>query len=87
MTNPYWISIIKEAKGEKYSTLSISGPMYDLLYEIPPEIGMLTNLKSLNLSKNLIDSISPEIGKLTNLVELNLSDTIDLKRKNLNFTL
>ena len=42
------------------------------LSKLPPEIGNLTNLTSLNLEKNESTNISPEIGNLTHLTSLNL---------------
>ena len=43
--------------------------------EIPPEIGNLTNLTTLNLENNqLTGEIPPEIGNLTNLTTLNLTE-------------
>ncbi len=48
----------------------------NLTGSIPPEIGNLTNLETLNLLwNNLTGSIPPEIGNLTNLEILNLSHT------------
>lgn len=45
---------------------------YDRLRRIPPIVFECTNLRSLNLSKNFIDTLPPEIGRLVNLEELNL---------------
>ena len=40
--------------------------------EIPPELGNLTNLTTLNLGGDLTGEIPPELGNLTNLTTLNL---------------
>ena len=46
-----------------------------LTWEIPPEIGNLTNLTFLDLHNNqLIGTIPPEIGNLTKLTSLRLDD-------------
>ena len=43
--------------------------------EIPPEIGDLRNLRTLNLHRNrIVGGIPPELGRLQNLETLNLSD-------------
>ena len=41
---------------------------------IPPEIGNLTQLTTLNVNNNLLTIISPEIGKLIRLTELYLEN-------------
>ena len=43
------------------------------LTNLPVEIGKLTNLTELDLSRNQLTNLPSEIGKLTNLTELNLS--------------
>ena len=43
------------------------------LSSLPPEIGKLQNLTSLNLMSNQLSSLPPEIGKLQNLTSLSLS--------------
>jgi Leucine-rich repeat (LRR) protein len=43
------------------------------LKEIPPEIGELINLRTLQLRDNHLKKVPPEIGRMTNLQELNLS--------------
>ena len=43
-----------------------------LIGDMPPEIGNLTNLTSLNFKSNNLSSVPPEIGNLTNLTSLNL---------------
>ena len=40
------------------------------LTELPPQIGQLTSLKNLNLSKNLLTVLPPEITQLTSLEQL-----------------
>ena len=49
------------------------------LKTLPPEIGLLTNLKTLKLNNNPLESIPPEIANCTSLSSLvikgtNLSD-------------
>lgn len=45
------------------------------LTELPPEIGNLVNLQSLNLSNNELSNLPPEIGNLNNLVYFNLNNS------------
>lgn len=44
------------------------------LTALPPEIGRLTSLQTLNLSGNQLTTLPPEIGRLTSLQTLNLED-------------
>src|SRR5436309_5088834 len=46
------------------------------LKQLPPEIGLLTNLQELYLFKNQLEQIPPEIGKLTNLQVLHLENNL-----------
>jgi len=70
---------IKQAAktGAKELDLSSIGGRYSwdngTLTSIPSEIGKLTQLISLNISKNEIDQLPSEIGKLVNLKVLNVS--------------
>src|SRR5579872_4520091 len=43
------------------------------LIALPPEIGLLAKLRTLDLSGNLLAKLPPEIGQLINLQQLNLS--------------
>lgn len=48
---------------------------YNLISKIPPEVGLLKNLRKLNLQFNVRLSALPEqISQLTNLIKLNLGD-------------
>ncbi len=40
---------------------------------LPPEIGLLTNLQTLNLSSNKLSELPPDIYRLSNLIELDIS--------------
>jgi len=64
------LRVIRKAKesGQKELALRSQG-----ITELPPEIGSLTNLTSMDLSYNQLSALPPEIGSLTNLTELNLS--------------
>jgi Leucine-rich repeat (LRR) protein len=42
----------------------------NLLAWLPPEVGLLTSLRELNVSINKLKKLPDEIGLLTNLVEL-----------------
>jgi Leucine-rich repeat (LRR) protein/GTPase SAR1 family protein len=74
------LEIIDRAADEQWTELDLAG--MDLT-ELPPEIGKLTQLKSLILGKfdrgkqrflvNQITDLPPEIGKLTKLTNLKLS--------------
>ena len=44
-----------------------------MIFHLPPEIGELSNLRELNLSKNKLTTLPEEFGKLKNLTKLNLS--------------
>ena len=47
----------------------------DYAFELPPEIGMLSNLQSLNLRSTIMPSLPAEIGGLSNLQSLALRST------------
>ncbi|MDE2764592.1 MAG: Ig-like domain-containing protein [Gemmatimonadota bacterium] len=54
--------------------VSLMLPENDLAGRLPPEIGMLTELRELRLEENLLDGkLPPEIGKLRNLEWLGLA--------------
>lgn len=61
---------IERAKREEAVKLSLQGLW---LTRLPPEIGQLTNLIDLDLSRNQLTAPPSEIGKLINLTTLNLS--------------
>jgi hypothetical protein len=48
------------------------GLQYKELVELPPEIGLFSNLRKLDLSSNQLKALPPEIGNLTALTELHL---------------
>jgi len=41
---------------------------------LPPELGQLTNLRTLNVTFNSLTGLPPELGQLANLQTLDLSD-------------
>jgi len=49
------------------------------IYALPSDIGLLTNLRSLDLHGNKLTTIPPEIGELQNLTRLNISNNIITK--------
>ncbi|BAY98896.1 Miro domain-containing protein [Tolypothrix tenuis PCC 7101] len=70
MTNEELLQVIEEAARNSVTELNLSG--YGLTI-LPPEIGKLSNLRSLNIRENQLSSLPSEIGKLSNLRSLNLS--------------
>jgi internalin A len=60
--------LIAKAAEEQWITLDLSDMQ---LSELPPEIGQLTTLPSLNLSFNQLQTLPGEIGQLTNLTSVN----------------
>ncbi|MGK7942176.1 MAG: COR domain-containing protein, partial [Crocosphaera sp.] len=71
MTNEELLQVIEEAAKEKRESLNLS---FKGLTSLPPEIGKLTNLTSLDLLSNQLTNLPAEIGQLTNLTSLNLSN-------------
>ena len=71
MTKEKVMQLIKEASKKNLIALYLDG--YNLT-ELPPEIGILENLKELNLYGNDLTELPPEIGKLKSLTEINLSE-------------
>uniref|UniRef100_UPI0030DDAFE9 leucine-rich repeat domain-containing protein n=1 Tax=Crocosphaera watsonii TaxID=263511 RepID=UPI0030DDAFE9 len=69
MTEEELLQVIEKAAKDKRESLDLS---FKGLTSIPPEIGQLTNLTSLNLWNNQLSNLPPEIGQLTNLTSLNL---------------
>ena len=57
-----------QSSGQSWLNLSALG-----LYEVPPEIGQLSNLQTLHLGTNQLTTLPPEIGQLSNLTELDVS--------------
>ena len=66
MTNEELLEIIEQAVRDKVTKLELSNKG---LTTLPPEIGQLTNLRSLNLSFSQLSSLPLEIGQLTNLLK------------------
>ena len=60
---------IKKAKAAQATELDLAG--LDLK-NLPPEIGQLTSLQSLELVENKLSALPPEIGQLTSLQLLSL---------------
>ncbi|MEO1523266.1 MAG: hypothetical protein AAFU78_21170, partial [Cyanobacteria bacterium J06633_2] len=79
MTNDELLQVIEHAAKEGVTELDLSGHE---LTELPPEIGQLTQLKTLILGKydqqtyryigNQLSALPPEIGQLTSLQQLYL---------------
>jgi internalin A len=63
------LDLIAQAAEEQWVKLNLSE--MDLL-ELPPEIGNLTNLISLDLRSNQLKALPESIGNLTNLISLDL---------------
>ena len=61
--------LIDQAAAEEWTELDLNTMG---LTELPPEIGQLTNLTTLNLGGNRLTAILPEIIRLTNLTALDL---------------
>jgi len=57
------------------------------LYEIPSNIGLLTNLKSINLQNNFLLALPVTMRSLTNLQEIDLSGNTDFDFHNIIFNL
>ncbi|WP_107666955.1 leucine-rich repeat domain-containing protein, partial [Cyanothece sp. BG0011] len=70
MTEEELLQVIEQAAKDKRKFLKLWDKN---LNSLPPEIGQLTNLTSLNLSFNQLTDLPPEIGQLTNLTSLDLS--------------
>ncbi|MDP6348139.1 MAG: leucine-rich repeat domain-containing protein, partial [Dehalococcoidia bacterium] len=64
-------AIIAKAGDEGWTDLDLS---YKRLRSLPPEIGNLTALTTLNLHGNKLTKLPSEIGNLTSLTRLYLSD-------------
>jgi Leucine-rich repeat (LRR) protein len=71
MTEEELLRVIEQAASEAWTELDLSG---NNLTALPPEIGQLTSLLTLNLIDNQLSSLPPEIGQLTSLQSLNLWD-------------
>ena len=65
--------ILAKAREDGATTLDLTGQG---LSTLPPEIGNLTNLRSLVLSFNDLTVLPAEIGNLTNLVNLYLNKPV-----------
>lgn len=64
------LKLITEASQNKWRSFSLSGKK---LSTLPPEIGLLTSLETLDLSDNLFVSLPTEITYLKNLKRIDLS--------------
>jgi internalin A len=64
------LDLIAQAAEEQWEELNLS---HMNLWELPPEIGNLTNLTSLHISENHLNVLPESIGNLTNLTSLDLS--------------
>ena len=70
----YWRGVVVEGDPLRVRELLLDGRAHYGV--IPPELGKLAMLKSLDLSSNKLNGqIPPELGKLTLLEVLNLSNT------------
>ena len=71
--SPYDIALarIEEAAQTDATTLDLSNLG---LTALPPEIGLLTNLRGLYIGHNALTALPPEIGKLTQLTILYAMD-------------
>ena len=65
------LQLIDKAAVEGWTELDLRD---EGLFELPPEIGQLTNLVKLYLWRNHLSFVPTEIGQLTNLIELNLGE-------------
>ena len=83
MTQDELLRVIDEAAESGATELDLSYSSYtrgfaarpsgDRLTSLPPEIGQLTALKSLDLSRNRLAELPPDIARLTNLESLSLT--------------
>jgi internalin A len=64
------LDLIAQAAEEQWEELNLS---HMNLWELPPEIGNLTNLTSLHISENHLNTLPETIGNLTNLTSLDLN--------------
>ena len=64
------LAVIEKAKQSGQKSLYLS---HQWIEELPPEVGQLTNLTSLDLYNNRLTTLLESIGQLTNLAFLNLT--------------
>jgi len=69
MTRDELLVLIRQAAREKKTELDLSKKG---ITGLPPEIGLLTHLRTLNLYDNKLTQLPPEIGQLANLQKLHL---------------
>ena len=68
---PYEIALARILEAEETGATRLDLHIMQLT-NLPPEIGNLSNLRTLNLHENQLSSLPPEIGKLSNLESLYL---------------
>jgi internalin A len=69
MTRSELLAIIGKAKRSGQRKINLSG---NGIKELPPQIGQLTNLTSLDLRNNSLTALPESIGELSNLISLDL---------------
>jgi internalin A len=73
MTRDELLALIDQAAREGWTELDLSGQE---ITELPPEVGLLTNLQQLDLSFNQLTTVVPGISQLVGLQTLNFRDNL-----------